>query len=60
MPHLLVAGMTRAGKSVGINSILGGLLLTKTPDELKLILVILRLLKWKHKWNSSFNNSRYK
>lgn len=39
MPHLLVAGMTRAGKSVGINSILGGLLLTKTPDELKLILV---------------------
>ena len=39
MPHLLVAGMTRAGKSVGINSILGGLLLTKTPDELKFILV---------------------
>ncbi len=39
MPHLLVAGMTRAGKSIGINSILGGLLLTKTPDELKLILV---------------------
>jgi S-DNA-T family DNA segregation ATPase FtsK/SpoIIIE len=39
MPHVLVAGMTRAGKSVGINSILGGLLLTKTPDELKLLLV---------------------
>lgn len=39
MPHLLIAGMTKAGKSVGINSILGGLLLTKTPDELKLILV---------------------
>ncbi len=39
LPHLLVAGMTRAGKSIGINSILGGLLLTKTPDELKLILV---------------------
>lgn len=39
MPHLLVAGMTRAGKSIGINSILGGLLLTKTPDELRLILV---------------------
>lgn len=39
MPHLLVAGMTRAGKSIGINSILGGLLLTKTPDELRLLLV---------------------
>jgi DNA segregation ATPase FtsK/SpoIIIE, S-DNA-T family len=39
MPHLLVAGMTRAGKSIGINSILGGLLLTKTPDELRFILV---------------------
>ncbi len=39
LPHLLVAGMTRSGKSVGINSILGGLLLTKTPDELKLMLV---------------------
>ncbi len=39
LPHLLVAGMTRSGKSVGINSILGGLLLTKTPDELKLLLV---------------------
>ncbi len=39
MPHLLVAGMTRAGKAVGINSILVVLLLTKTPDELKLILV---------------------
>ncbi len=39
MPHLLVAGMTRAGKSVGINSILGGFLLSKTPDELRLLLV---------------------
>lgn len=39
LPHLLVAGMTRSGKSVGINSILGGLLLTRTPDELKLVLV---------------------
>ncbi len=39
MPHLLIAGMTKAGKSIGINSILGGLLLTKTPDEVKLILV---------------------
>ncbi|MDX9738775.1 MAG: DNA translocase FtsK 4TM domain-containing protein [Candidatus Dojkabacteria bacterium] len=39
IPHLLVAGATNTGKSVGINSILAGLLLTKTPDELKLIMV---------------------
>jgi S-DNA-T family DNA segregation ATPase FtsK/SpoIIIE len=39
MPHLLVAGATGTGKSVGINSILAGLLATKSPDELRLILV---------------------
>lgn len=39
IPHILVAGATGTGKSVGINSILGGLLLTKTPDEVKFIMV---------------------
>lgn len=39
MPHLLIAGTTGAGKSVAINSILTTLLLNKTPDELRLILV---------------------
>lgn len=39
IPHLLVAGATNTGKSVGLNAILAGLLLTKTPDELKLIIV---------------------
>lgn len=39
LPHLLVAGATGTGKSVGINSILLGLLMTKSPDELRLILV---------------------
>jgi len=39
MPHLLVAGATGAGKSVCINAILAGLFMSKTPDELRLILV---------------------
>ncbi len=39
MPHLLIAGTTGAGKSVCINDILATFLLTKTPDDLRLILV---------------------
>jgi len=39
LPHVLVAGATGTGKSVGINAIIVGLLMTKTPDEVKLILV---------------------
>jgi S-DNA-T family DNA segregation ATPase FtsK/SpoIIIE len=39
MPHLLIAGATGSGKSVCINAILLSVLLTKRPDELKLILV---------------------
>ncbi|MDO4510713.1 MAG: DNA translocase FtsK 4TM domain-containing protein [Bacteroidales bacterium] len=39
MPHLLVAGATGKGKSVGLNTIIASLLYTKGPSELKMILV---------------------
>ncbi len=39
MPHLLMAGATGQGKSVGINAILVSLLYKKHPSQLKLILV---------------------
>lgn len=39
MPHLLIAGATGQGKSVGINTILMSLLYKKHPSQLKLVLV---------------------
>jgi len=39
MPHLLIAGTTGSGKSVCINTIIAGVLLTKRPDEVKMILI---------------------
>lgn len=39
MPHLLIAGQTKAGKSVMINAILASFLYRNTPSDLKLILV---------------------
>jgi DNA segregation ATPase FtsK/SpoIIIE, S-DNA-T family len=39
MPHLLIAGATGQGKSVGINTILMSLLYKKHPSQLKMILI---------------------
>lgn len=39
MPHLLVAGATGQGKSVGLNAIITSLLYKKHPSELKLVMV---------------------
>jgi DNA segregation ATPase FtsK/SpoIIIE, S-DNA-T family len=39
MPHLLVAGATGSGKSVCLNSVLISLLYTRTPEQVKLILI---------------------
>jgi S-DNA-T family DNA segregation ATPase FtsK/SpoIIIE len=39
MPHLLIAGTTGSGKSICINSIIAGILLTRRPDEIKMILI---------------------
>lgn len=39
MPHMLVAGATGQGKSVCLNSIINGLLMCRTPEQLKFIMV---------------------
>lgn len=39
MPHLLIAGATGSGKSVCMNSILAGLLMSRAPEHLRLMLV---------------------
>ncbi len=39
MPHLLIAGQTKSGKSVMINTLLGSLLYRNSPSDLKLILI---------------------
>ncbi len=39
MPHLLIAGTTGSGKSVLVNAIISGLLLSNTPRQLKFVMV---------------------
>ena len=46
MPHLLVAGTTGSGKSVGLNTLLLSLLYKTPPEDLKLILIDPKMLEF--------------
>jgi S-DNA-T family DNA segregation ATPase FtsK/SpoIIIE len=45
MPHLLIAGRTGTGKSVCLNSVILSLLMTRSPEECKLILIDPKMLE---------------
>ena len=46
LPHLLIAGTTGSGKSVGINSMILSLLYKNSPDDLKLVMIDPKMLEF--------------
>jgi len=46
LPHLLIAGTTGSGKSVGVNSMLISLLYKNSPDQLKLLMIDPKMLEF--------------
>ena len=46
MPHLLIAGATGQGKSVGLNALITSLLYSKRPEELKFVMVDPKMLEF--------------
>ena len=54
MPHLLVAGTTGSGKSVGLNTFVLSLIARKNPDELKFVMIDPKRIEF-----AAYNNQKY-
>ena len=54
MPHLLVGGTTGSGKSVGLNTFILSLIVSKTPEEVKFVLIDPKKIEF-----SIYNNQEY-